>query len=37
MRLLAEWLLKALDQNRITVTEPNKTITFEAENAEEHP
>ena len=37
VRELAQYLIKELGQNRITVTEPNKTITFEAENAEEHP
>ena len=37
MQLLAQYLMKELEQNRITVTEPKKSIMFESENAEQNP
>ena len=37
MRDLAKHLIIEFEQNRITVTEPKKSIMFESENAEENP
>ena len=37
IRELAKYLIKELEQNRISVTEPVYTITFESENVEQHP
>ena len=37
MRDLAKYLLKEFEQNRITVTEPNQSVMFESDYAEENP
>ena len=37
MRGLAKFLLVELEQNRITVTDPKKSIMFESEHAEANP